>query len=122
MICRRTANHRRGFTLVELLVVIGIIALLISILMPALSRARAQAQQTQCLSNERQVGMGMIAFAIDHLQHVPLAGSLNPAGGGSGTPQSLNDPSQRYWSYVMDGGVPHVMPLEAALAPYLGMS
>jgi prepilin-type N-terminal cleavage/methylation domain-containing protein len=60
-----------GFTLVELLVVIGIIALLIAILMPALSKAREQAKVTQCLSNLRQLGLGVQLYRHANQDYYP---------------------------------------------------
>ncbi len=70
-----TGNRiQRGFTLIELLVVVSIIALLISILMPSLSRARKQAKTVVCRSNIRQVGMGALYYAHDyHDQLFPAA-------------------------------------------------
>ena len=66
-----TAGFRYGFTLVELLVVIGIIALLISILLPALSKARQAANSVACLSNLRQVGVSLVMYANDNKQSLP---------------------------------------------------
>ena len=67
----RTQSTRRGFTLVELLVVIGIIALLIGILLPTLSRARDASKATACLSNQRQIGTAFVMYINDHENAIP---------------------------------------------------
>jgi prepilin-type N-terminal cleavage/methylation domain-containing protein len=64
-------KRKSAFTLVELLVVIGIIALLISILLPALGKARYQAQITACMSNLHQIGLASINYAADNHQYLP---------------------------------------------------
>ena len=70
---RRPARNAGAFTLVELLVVIGIIALLISILLPALGRARASANSVACLSNMRQLGQSLLFFQNEHDGYNPKA-------------------------------------------------
>jgi len=63
---RKSKTHREGFTLVELLVVIGIIALLISMLLPALNKAREQAHRTRCLSNLKTLTYAWLSYATDN--------------------------------------------------------
>ena len=63
--------RRKGFTMVELLVVVGIIAMLVAMLMPALRRARVQAQAVQCASNLRQVHSAFALYANEFKGHFP---------------------------------------------------
>jgi prepilin-type N-terminal cleavage/methylation domain-containing protein len=70
-------QRRPGFTLVELLVVIGIIAVLISILLPSLNNARKKAQAVACASNMRQIYLGMLMFTQDNKGRLPRPYGVN---------------------------------------------
>lgn len=69
--CNLIVYQSKGFTLVELLVVISIIALLLGILLPTMSKARQQAKKLVCTSNMRQVGIAVQAYIIDSKNHLP---------------------------------------------------
>ncbi|MEM9914253.1 MAG: prepilin-type N-terminal cleavage/methylation domain-containing protein [Planctomycetota bacterium] len=77
----KTYSSRQAFTLIELLVVISIIALLIGILLPALSSARQSANATTCLSRMRQMGQALNIYAIENKQSLPPG--FDPANGGT---------------------------------------
>src|SRR5687767_10527248 len=68
----RLAHRSSGFTLVELLVVIGIIAVLIGILLPSLGKARASARRANCLSNLRSIGQMLNIYANQNKLYVPI--------------------------------------------------
>ncbi len=87
-------NNRKfkGFTLIELLVVIAIIAILAAILFPVFARARENARRTSCLSNLKQMGLGVMMYVQDYDEKYPLAYSSNGA----------NQPDGYQWSGTAD--------------------
>ncbi len=74
---RRGAARPAAFTLIELLIVIAIIAILVSLLLPALSQAKSSARSARCLSNLRQIGIGLISYVNDERYYPPH--DLDPA-------------------------------------------
>lgn len=94
--------RQNAFTLIELLVVISIIALLISILLPALSAAREAGKSAACLSNLRQISIALVGYSADHQDWLPASygGLLNKVytGGWVGTNKKFNGALEAYIS------------------------
>ena len=101
-LCRRH-SARRAFTLVELLVVIGIIAVLISVLLPALSKARGRAQTVACLSNMRQIHQAMVNYTVESKGSYPWGFIFNKENKQTGRPaNSAQDSSYITWFSTCD--------------------
>lgn len=82
--------RRSGFTLVELLIVIGIIALLIAVLLPALSQARGAAKLTKCLAQQRELGQSIRLYSLDNGNWLPF-GRFENYEGNTGQSMSWDD-------------------------------
>src|SRR5215471_17311270 len=92
MLPNRPRKHRHGFTLIELLVVIAIIAILAAMLLPALATAKEKGKRSQCLSNLRQLAVGMNIYALDNQDKILHARDI--PGQGVFVQVCLNPPEQ----------------------------
>jgi prepilin-type processing-associated H-X9-DG protein/prepilin-type N-terminal cleavage/methylation domain-containing protein len=122
----RGRPHARAFTLTELLIVIGIIALLIGILLPTLKGARRQAHLVQCAANIRSMIQACQTHAQDKKGYLPLAGHIvvPAATPWEDYPAGLNDAGRTRFTYAPSPDAPiavSVVPFPAALAPHLGI-
>ena len=89
----RKIRSPHGFTLIELLVVIAIIAILAAILFPVFAKAREKAYQSQCMNNQRQIAIGILSYAQDNDEALPLPSNWVDACGLSADPKVFNCPS-----------------------------
>jgi prepilin-type N-terminal cleavage/methylation domain-containing protein/prepilin-type processing-associated H-X9-DG protein len=116
------SRHSRAFTLVELLVVIGIIALLIAILLPVLGKARESANSVKCQSQIRQIIQLMQLHANDHKGFMPLVGQIEVVNGSYSTTAASIDPRMVRYEFYNDNGTNYALGMPGSVWKYMGVS
>ena len=116
---RITRHSSRAFTLIELLVVISIIALLIGVLFPSLSKARDAGRSTVCLSNQRQLVLAWTAYANDSRDAaMPLAAIISSPT----NPPTISNPQRRFWWGTITSNADQIDYESGFLGSYLSAS
>lgn len=100
---RRTCGASTAFTLIELLVVIAIIAILAAILFPVFAQAREKARQASCMSNMKQIGLGMMQYLQDSDEAFPWAAFPNGGIAPNGGTASPSVPAEMFKEFTVSG-------------------
>lgn len=116
-----SARGPRAFSLAELIVVIGIIALLIALLMPALAAVRVRGKEIQCQATLRTIGQAAQLHVTDHRGYLPAAGWHWSPAGGICNPKGLGDTQAVRYVYYSDQDERRPVPVTVALAVSLGV-
>jgi prepilin-type N-terminal cleavage/methylation domain-containing protein/prepilin-type processing-associated H-X9-DG protein len=117
-------NRKKGFTLIELLVVIAIIGILAAILFPVFARARENARRASCMSNMKQIGLGIMQYVQDNDEHYPPAWHSLGDDGRDGNPADReSDPAKPGGIFVItpngSGGPDHYRTWMDFIYPYV---
>jgi len=119
----KSTKKREAFTLIELLVVIAIISILAAILFPVFARARENARRTSCLSNMKQIGLGVMMYVQDYDERYPpaqITDEQTPPGGWAGGPGSWAEGEKRWiWQNII---YPYTKSMQVCICPSGGSS
>jgi prepilin-type processing-associated H-X9-DG protein len=118
----RSTAFARAFSLPELIVVIGLIALLIALLLPTMARVRENAYRTKCLANLRTIGQAGMMHVNEHRGYLPCGGWHWSPIGGVLNPAGLGDSEALRFDYYQDGSERRPMPITTAFAQYMGVT
>ena len=112
--------YRKGFTLIELLVVIAIIAILAAILFPVFAKAREKARQASCLSNVKQLALGLLQYTQDYDEMIIRSETYMPSTWTFGRWIDRNDGSRLNYFTWLDGILPYTANEQIMLCPSSG--
>jgi prepilin-type N-terminal cleavage/methylation domain-containing protein/prepilin-type processing-associated H-X9-DG protein len=112
---RASSQRLRAFTLIELLVVIAIIAILAAILFPVFAQARAKARQISCLSNMKQLGLGVMQYVQDYDETLPVSRHDAPMSFKDANGATVN--TTGYWWLTIQ---PYIKNMDVMVCPHLG--
>ena len=117
----QSSSTHTGFSLLELVVVVGLIGFLIALLLPALSASRESARRVKCVATLRAIHQAAELHVLSHNGFLPVAGHHWNLIGGELDPKGLGDDGARRYTYYTDDGTARPAPITVALARQMGL-